>query len=132
MHNDVTQADRDLVDAIYEICSDEGQYPTGRIAQAIAAHRIAHEAPLIAERDALQARVAELEGRLIAEIEDAMWTVFNDGAFKNGQWSHNGMSDGEGLCAKLGLDPKQFWHDEQIMRDAIPIAAVKLAKEPTP
>lgn len=74
----------------------------------------------IAAQDAEVARLREALGEA---REEALWCAYHAGHVKDGRWTHMFMSDGEGLAADCGFDPRQADYDDAAIRAAIPVAA---------
>lgn len=85
----------------------------------------AYAAQLAAEAEAaaLRAKVARLEGALIAEREENLWHCYYLGNERDGRWSDCCMSDAEWLVVQCGLDPDQPDYDATAVKAAIPVAA---------
>jgi hypothetical protein len=73
-------------------------------------------------------RVERLEGALRNEREENLWNAYATGSVKDGQWSHNFMSDGEWLAEECGLDASAAWHDADEVKALIPEAAERFAR----
>jgi hypothetical protein len=80
-------------------------------------------ATLAADKEALEARVREVEAALIQERLENLWNAYNTGHEKDGQWTHAFMSDGEWLASECGLDPRKGWYDATEVKRLIPEAA---------
>lgn len=94
---------------------NEGLWSTAclvEIAPALAHH--------IAAQDAEIARLREVLGEAREEV---LWCAYHTGHVKDGRWTHMFMSDGEGLAADCGFDPRQADYDDAAIRAAIPVAA---------
>ena len=71
----------------------------------------------------LNAEIELLREALIEERTEILWSAYNTGLVRDGRWTHMFMSDGEWLASECGLDPSEADYPDDVVRDAIPIAA---------
>ena len=82
-----------------------------------------------ARAEAAEAEVERLRELLAESREYELWSAYQTGVVKDGQWCHCFMTDGEWLAEKCGFDPSDGWYDAQAIRDAIPQAARNMEDE---
>jgi hypothetical protein len=75
----------------------------------------------------LAAEVDRLRAKLIEERTDNLWNAYASGTERDGEWSHNFMSDGEWLARECGLDPGKGWHAAAVVKSRIPEVAARAA-----
>ena len=83
----------------------------------------------VARAEAAEAEVERLRELLAESREYELWSAYQTGVVKDGQWCHCFMTDGEWLAEKCGFDPSDGWYDAQAIRDAIPQAARNMEDE---
>jgi hypothetical protein len=77
-----------------------------------------------AEAATLRAKLAEARDGWRQDRQELLWAAYYTGHERDGQWSHNFMSDGEWLARECGFDPTEAWYDAAAIKAAIETARI--------